>query len=106
MSEEKLQSEIEAWENAIRDGEDTQRLFTGKPRKMKITEGVMGMWHYHISFDDEPYRALCGAKVMGTSIPLDQWGKPFGEHFPKRPTYCSGCEKERTDYEQFNIRQG
>lgn len=58
---------------------------------MKVTEGILGYWHYHLSTDDSPYIALCGAKVMGTEIQLKDWGVPFGEHFPKRPTWCKEC---------------
>lgn len=60
-------------------------------REMKITEGV---WNYHVSYDDEPHKSLCGAAVMGTNMQLNQWGMPFGEHFPQRPTWCVVCEKE------------
>lgn len=62
---------------------------------LKITEGVAGMWHYHLSCADTPFVALCGARVMGTAMPIDHWRKKFGEHFPKRPTWCAECEKLR-----------
>ena len=55
-----------------------------------IVEGIAGMWSYHIS-TDVPYRALCGAQTMNTSIPIERWESVFGEHFPKRPTWCSEC---------------
>lgn len=61
---------------------------------MNIAEGIMSMWSYHIRRDEQT-RALCGALVMGTAMTLDQWGKPFGEHFPKHPTWCHTCDKLR-----------
>jgi hypothetical protein len=63
---------------------------------MKITEGIAGLWHYHWSHDDAPTKALCGASVMATELPLTAWKVPFGEHFPKRPTYCEKCDVLRT----------
>ncbi|WP_147433758.1 hypothetical protein [Acidovorax sp. 93] len=41
--------------------------------------------------------ALCGLAGQdcigtNTSIPLDDWRKPFGDHFPKRPTWCEKCD--------------
>jgi hypothetical protein len=60
---------------------------------MKVTEGISGLWHYHLSKDDSKTKALCGAAVMGTSMRLEDWGKPFGEHFPKKPTYCKECDR-------------
>lgn len=59
---------------------------------MKVTEGVAGMWHYHLSHDGSKIRALCGAPVMATGSQLEDWGLVFGEHFPKRPTYCKECD--------------
>lgn len=57
-----------------------------------VSEGVSGVWHYHLSRDDRKTRGLCGAHTMPTAIPLDAWRMPFGEHFPKRPTWCENCE--------------
>lgn len=69
-----------------------------------VTEGIVGYWHYHISDADKRLsRALCGADVMYTSIPLDAWGIPFGEHFPKHPTWCEDCAKF-LEKENVNIR--
>lgn len=58
----------------------------------RISEGISGYWHYHLS--DVPFstKALCGAQTMTTEIPLSGWRVPFGEHFPKRPTWCDKCE--------------
>ena len=59
---------------------------------LKVTEGVSGVWHYHLSEAHRESRALCGAQVMATSIPLQGWKLPFGEHFPKRPTWREKCD--------------
>lgn len=64
---------------------------------LKITEGISSYWHYHLSTPASPYRGLCGAKVMHTAIKLRYWRVPFGEHFPKRPTWCAQCEALRAE---------
>ena len=58
---------------------------------MHIVEGVSGLHHYHVAEDGTNATALCGARTMSTSIKLEDWGVPFGDHFPKRPTWCSRC---------------
>jgi hypothetical protein len=63
---------------------------------LEVTEGIAGYWHYHISRSERPYRALCGAQAMGASIRLADWRVPFGEHLPKRPTWCAECERLRS----------
>lgn len=63
---------------------------------LKVTEGVSGMYHYHLSEAHRTSRALCGAMTMGTSIPLEGWKVPFGEHFSKRPTWCEKCDVAAT----------
>jgi hypothetical protein len=63
--------------------------------ELLITEGVSGLWHYHLSKPDAKTRGLCGAWVMSTSIKQKDWKVPFGAHFPKRPTWCAECEKKR-----------
>lgn len=62
---------------------------------MKVTEGISGMWHYHISEDSDTSRSLCGRLVMPTSIKIEDWAKPFGAHFPKQPTFCDKCSSLR-----------
>lgn len=62
------------------------------PKARRITEGVAGYWHYHLSEADNFTRGLCGAPTMTTSMKLSHWRKKFGEHFPKRPTWCDKCE--------------
>lgn len=60
-----------------------------------ITEGVSGLWHYHLSKPDTKHLSLCMRPTMPTRMkaPAD-WKKPFGEHFPKRPTWCEICERK------------
>jgi hypothetical protein len=53
------------------------------------------MWHYHLSDPDKTTRGLCGAKTMRTAMPLSDWKVPFGEHFPKRPTWCATCDAKK-----------
>ena len=60
---------------------------------MKVTEGIASVWHYHLSRDDSKARALCGAQVMDTAILFKDWKVSFGEHFPKRPTFCEKCDR-------------
>jgi hypothetical protein len=59
---------------------------------LEISEGISGVWHYHLSPKGKATRGLCGARTMHTSIPLTGWKEPFGEHFPKRPTWCEECD--------------
>ena len=64
-----------------------------------ITEGVAWMWHYHISKEETSTRGLCGAPTMRTAMRMSAWKVPFGEHFPKRPTWCHKCDamKEKSE---------
>ena len=59
--------------------------------KLKIVEGVAGVWHYHLSTTGENYKpALCGkVEVMRTEIPLKAWGTKG--HLNE--TYCKECEQ-------------
>lgn len=63
-----------------------------------VTEGVESVWSYHISKPERRARGLCGAQTMYTAIPVEHWKMQFGEHFPKRPTWCIKCE------ELYNVR--
>lgn len=64
---------------------------------MKITEGILGYWHYHLSEDDSPLKGLCGRQVMPTNMQLKDWGVPFGKHFSKRQTWCKKCEQIKAE---------
>lgn len=55
---------------------------------LHITEGIYGMWFYHLSEQGENSKSLCGARTMHTSIPLSAWG--FRGHLNER--YCKQCE--------------
>ena len=59
--------------------------------KLKIVEGVAGVWHYHLSETGENYKpALCGkVEVMRTEIPLTAWA--IKSHLNE--TYCKECEQ-------------
>lgn len=41
---------------------------------MHVTEGISGVWFYHISVEGTNATALCGAKTMLTHIPMSAWG--------------------------------
>ena len=41
---------------------------------LHITEGIGGVWFYHLSLASTNATALCRAKTMSTSIPLASWG--------------------------------
>lgn len=59
---------------------------------LMITEGIAGVWHYHVSNEATSTRGLCGAPTMRTAMRIDSWKVPFGEHFSKRPTWCAKCD--------------
>ena len=41
---------------------------------LHVTEGVSGVWHYHLSSAGTNATALCGAKTMSTEVPVSAWG--------------------------------
>lgn len=55
---------------------------------LQITEGVGGVWFYHLSLVSTDATGLCGAKTMHTSIPLVSWG--VRGHL--KEGWCSECE--------------
>jgi hypothetical protein len=63
--------------------------------RLKIVEGVAGIWHYHLSeYGTTGQPALCGKKdVMHTEIPLSVWGIKSHLH----ETYCEECEQLARD---------
>lgn len=61
-----------------------------------VTEGISGVWHYHLSDPKTFTRGLCGGQTMKTAIEAADFGKPFGDHFPKRPTWCVNCQQLAT----------
>jgi hypothetical protein len=64
--------------------------------KLIVTEGISGMWHYHLSDPKTFTRGLCGAQTMKTAIEAADFCKSFGDHFPKRPTWCAKCQQLAT----------
>ncbi|MET3371974.1 hypothetical protein ABIC89_001015 [Variovorax boronicumulans] len=67
---------------------------------LAITEGISGLWHYHLSDEAKKMRGLCGAQTMHTAMPLTAWKVPFGENFPKRPTWCEACSLKAAQPDQ------
>jgi hypothetical protein len=64
-----------------------------------VTEGISGMWFYHLSRDNEFTRSLCGVQTMRTSIPLERWGRtPKGYHIHEK--WCPRCHGARIAREQ------
>ncbi len=64
-----------------------------KPKDLRIVEGVMGYWSYHLA-EPGKYTAICGGggTMMHTAIPLKHWGKPCGNrmiHFK----WCTECRE-------------
>jgi hypothetical protein len=53
-----------------------------------VTEGIHGTFRYHLS-ETRSGRALCGARVMLTHIPVSAWGTV--SHLGER--WCAACEK-------------
>lgn len=62
---------------------------------VKICEGQASVWHYHLCWEHgDSLTAICGAKTMPCSAPLESWG-----HKPKhmRSSYCKECERLAND---------
>lgn len=59
--------------------------------KLNVTEGIAGMWHYHLSFPGPGHTSLCGKRTMRTSISLSNWG--VSGHL--RETWCAECANLR-----------
>jgi hypothetical protein len=75
-----------------------------KRLKLKIVEGVAGIWHYHLSVTGESFKpALCGkVEVMSTSLPITSWGTKGHCH----ETYCAECEKMAFELGKNQVQQG
>jgi len=58
-----------------------------KLKKHIMSEGIGGMFYYHISRVGEEHRGLCGKQTMPTHIPLSIWG--YRGHLNER--YCQEC---------------
>lgn len=69
-------------------------LFTDKTMKEPIiTEGIAGMWHYHLSDPDKPGVSLCGKPTMRSNMPLSMWGTKGNKEL--REYYCEKCASLR-----------
>lgn len=69
----------------LRYGYDPQHL---ERVELRVTEGIPGVWHYHLACA-EKFNALCGAKVMGTAIELESWGRNGNPEL--REKWCTKC---------------
>jgi hypothetical protein len=69
-----------------------------KEKDLEVKEDTAGTWSYHLATTEKPNESLCGEKVMGTGITLDQWGNTEG-HLPM--TFCGKC-KSLADQEVEN----
>jgi len=69
---------------------------------MKIVEGIMGYYFYHLSKSGHNGRpAICGEKrVMSTEIPLNAWGKVT--HIGER--YCKICDKKYREIKEAQCK--
>jgi len=59
---------------------------------LSVAEGIHGTWYYHLWVQPKNSsggKALCGAQVMVTSIPMSAWGTRT--HLNER--WCSLCKK-------------
>jgi hypothetical protein len=54
--------------------------------RYRVAETIHGTFHYHLRAPDLIY-ALCGARVMQTSIPVSAWGART--HINER--WCQKC---------------
>ena len=79
---------------------------TGIKTVFTVTEGVESTWHYHLSLwvrvsshtiGQPAVVALCGARVMPTSIPLKAWDTtPTDWHIPE--SWCKDCHRLRQEH--------
>ena len=59
-----------------------------------VTEGISGVWHYHLSLETTKTVGLCGARTMSTSLPLSAWGRHIPNyHIPEK--FCAKCAAAR-----------
>ena len=58
-------------------------------KKVVVTEGIWGHWHYHLSHSNCQTLAFCGKPVMPSFLPLNAWGVKTSLN----EKYCEECEK-------------
>jgi hypothetical protein len=71
-----------------------------------VTEGISGMWHYHLSDPTRKYTALCGKQVMHTSILVESWGLRSGglRHLESWCTECPRLARQQASREPTRVR--
>ena len=67
-------------------------MFKSKRKKPKfiVTEGLEGIWYYHISRKDDSTKSLCGENVMYSNMSLDEWNTE-PTHIPYK--FCKRCQE-------------
>ncbi len=60
-----------------------------------VTEGISGVYHYHLSHASRFTRGLCGRQTMRTGLSLLQWG---GRSDHLHETYCKKCEERAESF--------
>ncbi len=60
--------------------------------ELKVAESIHGTYFYHLSRMPHSTIALCGARTMSTSIPVNAWGVTTS-HLHER--YCARCAELR-----------
>ena len=55
-----------------------------------VTEGIAGVWFYHLSHWKTYTTSLCGRDTMMSPVNLKNWGKS-GSNTPDK--WCKECEK-------------
>jgi hypothetical protein len=64
---------------------------SGGAARLKLVEGISGVWRYHLSESSGTGPALCGnTQVMATMIPLSNWMDKRPSHIPS--SYCKACD--------------
>ena len=58
-------------------------------KNLIITEGVQGIWYYHLSYPETFTKSLCDKNTMRTSVSIENWGIS-GLNTPDK--WCSKCE--------------
>jgi len=58
---------------------------------LEVRENTAATWSYHIAHEDTPNEALCGKKVMGTGLGLEDWGNTSPAHL--HISFCDKCER-------------
>lgn len=68
-----------------------KKSVAAEPR-FEVAESISGTYFYHVrdaNSTTDAYRALCGARVMTTSIPMSDWGVVTHLH----DRWCKQCRE-------------